>query len=157
MKVFNCIFFIAILISCDAGRRIQRICKRNPESCKQDTVKRTITDTVTIKGFRVDTVFAFNPLLQHDTIYLQKENVIVKWKYNNNGTVYLGVEQKPTTHIFKHEISIVNTAVTFKKHWADYLALVLSIIAGFFICVGYLKTHLTKTAQFVINTIKPDK
>ena len=85
---------ILLLTSCDPQKRINRILNKHPE-LKRDTVI-TVRDTVITKHFAFDTLY--NYTLQHDTVFLKRENVTVK-VYHHNDTVYIKTDVKPDTII----------------------------------------------------------
>lgn len=137
LEILIVIVFILLLLSCSPGRRISRICKNNPDVCKTDTITKIVTDTFTVKQVSVDTVFTANTT---DTVYLTKDNFIIKYKYNPiTKTVYLSGLQKEQKHIFEHKIQVINNEVKIKKHWSDQLWLVISIIGGLVLITSLIK------------------
>lgn len=129
------------MLACDPGKKLQRICLRHPEACRQDTVTTMVYDTLTIQQFGIDTTFNIDDYMLHDTVYLVKNNVVVKYLYNpTTKKVFLGMAAGTMHHVFEHHLLIINREVTFKKHWTDYLALAITIITGiFFIRAIFLK------------------
>ena len=71
------------LYSCSAQKRINRICRKNPEVCRLDSV--TIRDTITIESHSTDTVFQH--IASNDTIRIEDSVMVIKY-VNNGKTVY---------------------------------------------------------------------
>jgi hypothetical protein len=145
---FYLLVALLFLANCDPAKKIQRICQKHPDVCRNDTIETIVRDTFLVKEFAIDTTFNFEDYITHDTVFLVKNNVVVKYKYNPaSKTVYLGFKAAEQKHIFEHKITIVNREVTFKKHWSDYLALAITIITGFF----FIKTLLLNQRQKLAN------
>lgn len=142
MKIKGLLFiaFLATLFfNCDPAKKMQRICKKHPDVCKRDTIKKTIIDSIKTPHIVVDTVFIQGEN-NTDTVYIVKDNLVIKYKYNPaTKQVYISGEVKPQTHIFKHEVTIVNTEVTFRKHWSDYISLALTILGSIVFLWAFFK------------------
>lgn len=137
------LFFItlslgALLFSCNAAKRIDRICKRNPDVCKKDTQTYHIKDSFIVKQLVTDTTFLFKQ--NTDTVYLTKDNLIVKYKYNPiTKTVYLSGKVLEQKHYFEHKIQVINNGVTIKKSLTDWVWIVLSILGSILIIYKVFK------------------
>lgn len=134
ITVFIALFFF----SCNASKRIDRICKRNPGVCKKDTQTYHIKDSFIVKQLVTDTTFLFKQ--NTDTVYLTKDNLIVKYKYNPiTKTVYLSGKVLEQKHYFEHKIQVINNGVTIKKSLTDWVWIVLSILGSILIIYKVFK------------------
>jgi len=137
MKLFSYILLL-LLFACSPAKRIQKICRKNPDVCKPKTVTKVIKDSLIVPKITIDTLFVFNQAT--DTVYLTKEKIITKFKYNPvTKTVYISTTKLEEKHVFEHRIELVNNEVTVKKHWSEYLWLIISIIGGLLLIKSLIK------------------
>ncbi len=145
IKIIAVMALLFAFTQCDPGKRIQKICNKHPQVCKRDTITKIIKDSVTIAGIKVDTVFAFKPYALFDTVYLQKEKLLIKYKYDQKtNTVYLSGNVAPQTHVFEHRIQVVNSEISFKKTWLDYLGYIGSFATGVAIMLPFIRMLLRR-------------
>lgn len=114
---------------CNPQKRLNRIIKKHPYLAKDSTY--IIHDTTVTKAFSFDTVYNFTH--SADTIYLHKENVIVK-AYHYHDSIYLGATVKADT-IYK-TITLptkqFNVTVDERKKWLFFwvgIAITLFVLA----------------------------
>src|SRR3954467_6676129 len=60
---------LVVISGCDPAKKMQRICERHPDVCKQDTVNTIVRDTFMVQSFGIDTTFYTPDQAAHDTIY----------------------------------------------------------------------------------------
>jgi hypothetical protein len=137
MKHLIYILFI-FLLACSPAKRIEKICRKNPDVCKQTTITKVVKDSLIIPQITVDTLFVFDQ--STDTMYVTKENILIKYKYNPvTKKVYLSGTRLEQKHIFEHKIQLINNEVTVKKHWSEYLWLIISIVGGLLLIKSLIK------------------
>jgi hypothetical protein len=137
MKHLIYILFI-FLSACSPAKRIKKICRKNPDVCKQTTITKVVKDSLIIPQITVDTLFVFDQ--STDTMYVTKENILIKYKYNPvTKKVYLSGTRLEQKHIFEHKIQLINNEVTVKKHWSEYLWLIISIVGGLLLIKSLIK------------------
>ena len=119
------LLLLLFTISCTPEKRIARILANHPELIKSDTIH--VTDTIITQGVKKDSSFYF---YQKDTIVIKKDNLIMKYFFNRDSTIYLSGEIKTDT-IYKDRIVTINS-VSVEAHLKWYEKLQRFFIANFF-------------------------
>jgi hypothetical protein len=124
LAIFSCLI---LLEGCflSPTERIARILKNHPDLVKSDTMH--VTDTIITEGIKKDSSFYF---YQKDTIVVQKDNLIMKYFFNRDSTIYLSGEVKRDT-IYKDRIVTINS-VSVQEHLKWYEKVQRFFIANFF-------------------------
>ena len=86
------LLILLLFACCTPEKRIARILAHHPELIKSDTIH--VTDTIITEGIKKDSSFYF---YQKDTIVVQKDNLIMKYFFNRDSTIYLSGEVKRDT------------------------------------------------------------
>ena len=132
-----CILCIYILFgACNPQKRINRILNQNP-NLKRDTVY-TIRDTTFIKAFTFDTIYNYKNSI--DTVFLKRENVIVK-VFHHNDSIFVKALVKPDTIVKTISVPIRQIVYTNddKKRWLFFWVGCASILFILVIIIIVLK------------------
>lgn len=135
-----CLLIIYILFgACNPQKRINRILNQNP-NLKHDTIY-TINDTTFIKAFTFDTIYNYKNSI--DTVFLKRENVIVK-VFHHNDSIFVKALVKPDTIVKTISVPIRQIVYTNddKKRWLFFWiggASILFILAIIVIVLKWIK------------------
>lgn len=122
--------------SCTAQKRLNRLCRKNPNICKRDTTWNTLRDTLIINSVSYDTLFKASK--NNDTIIINKDRLTVKYFYNaKDSTVYLSGNCDSAIKYIEIRYPQYTQEVTIKKTWIDKLTLWLSFIGGAVFVSGF--------------------
>jgi hypothetical protein len=137
MGLFFCIFaqmykialflIISLLISCSPQKRLNRLLKKHPELVQTDTIWKP--DTIITVEVKADTIIKMEDVVKGDTIYITKENLIVKTFYNyHDSTIYVSAKCKSDTIIREIPVQVQTISAKPTTDWNFYLLIILSIL-----------------------------
>ena len=117
----------SFLFGCSPILRHNRLVKKFPYVHTADTL--VIRDTVRFTEVRKDSVFYYN---QKDTVIIEKENLQIKYFYNND-SVYIDGRCKETIKVIERKIPIYKNATDYGalfKRWFWWAVGIVALLIG---------------------------
>lgn len=131
-----------LLFSCSPEKRIARILRNNPSLVKSDTIYKY--DTIHIAGVHKDSTFNY---YQHDTVFLKKDNLSIKYYLNHDSTVFLQGKCDPIIKVVKVPIQVNSVSVNQNLAWYDKVKLFLFNNGWWIAILIYLVVQLLKKVK----------
>lgn len=130
MRILALIFVLVGISSCSPEKKLQRLLKHHPELIRDTLV--TVYDTLTVPGFRIDTLVRHTG--RNDTITITKNNVTTKLVVHRD-SVFVSQRGEPVQKTSIIQVSVPRVIYeSDKKRWTFFwigisIALVIIVIA----------------------------